>query len=239
MAETNPADATTNGHPRGCAPTTVKFLFAVLVMQGVLFLSDHYRWFWFGERAGNATLVVTGVLLLLTVAWLLVGRFFSAKPQFSLAALMLMTAVATIPSLWLARAQWEVRQQEAYRQRGLSQRDAIDELILDEMKQRGFKSSKLAYVQQQGRDSVLDFLIGKDVALYPQLRGCGNTVNDRRAARVVREWMMETGSEKEYLGFSTDIWDFGTADVPFMDTLLIAIHDGKVVAYRFIADAAY
>jgi hypothetical protein len=32
------------------APTPAKFLFAVLVMQGVLFLSAHYRWFWFNER---------------------------------------------------------------------------------------------------------------------------------------------------------------------------------------------
>jgi hypothetical protein len=51
--------------------------------------------------------------------------------------------------------------------------------------------------------------------------------------------MMETGSENEYLGFRTDIWDFRTADVPFMDTLIIAIRDGKIVAYRFIAEATY
>jgi hypothetical protein len=36
--------------PRWYSPTPAKFLFAVLVMQGVLFLSAHYRWFWFNER---------------------------------------------------------------------------------------------------------------------------------------------------------------------------------------------
>lgn len=52
MTEPAPSSAHTTRYPRWYAPTPAKVLFAVLAMQGVLFLSAHYRWFWFNERKG-------------------------------------------------------------------------------------------------------------------------------------------------------------------------------------------
>ncbi len=54
-----------------CLSMPAKFLWAVLVMQGVLFLGSHYRWFWFNERKGGTVLITvaaTAVALLLLVA---------------------------------------------------------------------------------------------------------------------------------------------------------------------------
>jgi hypothetical protein len=44
------ADNSSTCNPRWYAPTPGKFLLAVLVMQGILFLSAQYRWFWFNEH---------------------------------------------------------------------------------------------------------------------------------------------------------------------------------------------
>lgn len=52
MTEPMPSSLPTTPNPRWYAPTPAKFLFAVLAMQGVLFLSGYYRWFWFNERKG-------------------------------------------------------------------------------------------------------------------------------------------------------------------------------------------
>jgi CO dehydrogenase/acetyl-CoA synthase epsilon subunit len=106
MATTNSADTPKPTSPRWYAPTPAKFLFAVLVMQGVLFLSAHYRWFWFNERKGYTVLIAvaaTFVSLLLFVGLVLVRRLFKSKSQFSLAILLLIIPVTGLPFAWLAR----------------------------------------------------------------------------------------------------------------------------------------
>jgi hypothetical protein len=88
------------------APTPAKFLFAVLAMQGVLFLSAYYHWFWFNERKGWTVLITvaaTAIALLLLVATVLVSRFFKSKLQVSLATLLLTAPVMAIPCGWLAQ----------------------------------------------------------------------------------------------------------------------------------------
>lgn len=100
--------------PRWYGPTPAKFLFAVLVMQVVLFLSAHYRWFWFNERKGYTVLIsvaATTIALLLLVGCVLVSRFFKSKTQFGLATLLLMVPVVAIPFAWLAPKVQQVRQQ--------------------------------------------------------------------------------------------------------------------------------
>jgi hypothetical protein len=92
--------------PRWYAPSMAKFLAAILVLQGVLYLSDHTNWFWFNRHQGFTVLIavaVTATLLLLVLAWVVVGRLFGAKTQFSLAVLLLMVPVMGIPCGWLAR----------------------------------------------------------------------------------------------------------------------------------------
>jgi hypothetical protein len=114
MTETNPSDAATTPKPRWYVPTPAKFLFAVLVMQGILFLSARYHWFWFNERKGYTVLIAvaaTAVALPLLVAAVMVSRFSKSKTQFSLATLLLMVPVMGIPCAWLAREMELARQQ--------------------------------------------------------------------------------------------------------------------------------
>lgn len=90
--------------PRWYAPTPARFLFAVLLMQGVLFLSTYFRWFWFNELKGYTVVLVvaaTSVLLLLLVVWQLGRRLFGRKAQFSLASILLLILVVAIPCGWL------------------------------------------------------------------------------------------------------------------------------------------
>jgi hypothetical protein len=105
VAET-PGDIPTTRNHRWYAPTPAKFLLAVLVMQGILFLSAHYRWFWFNERKGYTVLITVGataVALLFLVAAVLLSRFFKSKAQFSLATLMLAVPVVGFPCAWLGK----------------------------------------------------------------------------------------------------------------------------------------
>ncbi len=99
---------------RWYVPTPGKFLFAVLVMQGVLFLSAHFQWFRFNERKGWTVLIsvaATAIALLSIATFVVVGRFFNSKSQFSLAALMLLIPVIAIPCGWMARDVERARQQ--------------------------------------------------------------------------------------------------------------------------------
>lgn len=132
---------------------------------------------------------------------------------------------------------------EAENERALSQRESIDGLLRDQMKLLDTRLSKQEFCLTN-KSSLLDFLIGKEVASYPQLAGSGDAVTAQFLLHVVqsekiREWMTQTGSENEYLAFQTDIWDFRTQDVEFSDTLILAIRDGKIAAYRFFAQTPY
>jgi len=116
MDATSSSDVPKPTKPRWYTPTPAKFLFAVLVMQGVLFLSTHYRWFWFNEQKGFTVLITvaaTAIALLLLVVCMLISRFFKTKAQFSLATLLLMVAVVAVPCGWLARDIERARRQRA------------------------------------------------------------------------------------------------------------------------------
>lgn len=102
----NAADTSLTRRRRWYAPTPVKFLLAVLLMQGVLFLSGHFRWFWFNEQRSFTALVAviaSTAAVLLLVSIVLVSRFFKAKAQFGLSTLLLMVLVVAMPFGWWAR----------------------------------------------------------------------------------------------------------------------------------------
>jgi hypothetical protein len=92
--------------PRWYWPSIPKFLAALLLLQGLLYLSAQYHWFWFNHRKGFTVLIAvaaTAAFLLLLLAWVVVSRLFRAKAQFSLAILLLMVPVMGIPCSWLAQ----------------------------------------------------------------------------------------------------------------------------------------
>lgn len=112
MAETT--DNPPSCKPRWYSPTPAKFLFAVLAMQSVLFLSTHYRWCWLNERKGWPVLITvaaTAGALVLLLATVVASRFRKSKSQFGLATLLLMVPLTAIPCGWLAREIEQSRQQ--------------------------------------------------------------------------------------------------------------------------------
>lgn len=104
---------------RWYAPAPAKFLVAVLLMQSVLFLSSHYRWFWFNEYKGYTVLIAvaaTTACLLLLALCVGVSWFFRTKAQFGLKTLLLIVPVTAIPCAWLAREVSRAREQRAISQ---------------------------------------------------------------------------------------------------------------------------
>jgi hypothetical protein len=100
--------------PRWYAPTVNKFLAFVLLGQGILFLSVHYRLFWFNKQKGSTVLITfaaTALLLLLLMGWIFGSRLAGRKMRFSLATLLWMIPVMAIPCGWLARELDLARQQ--------------------------------------------------------------------------------------------------------------------------------
>jgi hypothetical protein len=88
------------------APTTAKYLLLIFLGQLFLYFSQQGQWFAFNREKGYVVLITfaaTVLLLLLLIAFMLVGRLFKVKAQFSLAMLLLMVPVMAIPCAWLAR----------------------------------------------------------------------------------------------------------------------------------------
>jgi hypothetical protein len=102
---------------RWFAPSMATSLAAILVLQGGLFLSQHYHWFSFNQYQGHTVVITAGatlVSLVLLAGGALVGWCFKAKSQFSLATLLLLVAVIAVPCGWLAREAELARQQRAF-----------------------------------------------------------------------------------------------------------------------------
>lgn len=101
---------------RWYAPTPANFLSLVLLMQGVLFLSSRFHWFWFNDHKGYTVLITvaaTAILLLLTFACLLLACLLKAKWQFSLSLLLMVVLVMAVPLGWLGHEINLARQQRA------------------------------------------------------------------------------------------------------------------------------
>lgn len=99
---------------QGYVSFPAKYLSVVLLLQGLAFLSERYRWF--HQDKGHTVLIAVAatLLLLMTLAVVtIVSRWFQRKTRLTLATLMLMVPVTTVPCGWLA---WEMelarRQQE-------------------------------------------------------------------------------------------------------------------------------
>jgi hypothetical protein len=117
-AESSAAAASPRKTPRKTPwyiPTPAKYLLFVLLMQAFLIASATFRWFEFNQHKGHSVLITierTALLLFLMAGWLLVSLFFKARPQFSLATLMLLVLVIAIPTGWMAREYQESKQQQ-------------------------------------------------------------------------------------------------------------------------------
>lgn len=120
MSTTQTADDPRGSNSRYYAPTPAKFLLAVVLMQGTLFLSSSFRWFWFNQHKGYTVLiavVATAILLLLFVIVAAASWFIKSKAQFSLATLLLLILIMAVPCGWLAREMSLARERQEITQR--------------------------------------------------------------------------------------------------------------------------
>lgn len=205
MTETSSADIPTPRKSQWYTPTPAKFLWAVLVTQGVLFLSVHYRWFWFNGRKGYTVLIavtVTAIALLVLSGLVLASRFFTTKLQFSLATLFSTVLAMAIPLGWLG---WEIdqaRKQHAivvsiHEKRGtvLYPDDSLRSSalakgcsnLLNQVLGRDFFSDPRCVSMSRVRDEDIELVRGLDRLRYLQLENASLTHESLRKLQGFRE----------------------------------------------------
>ena len=152
----------------------------------------------------------------------------------------------TLPFFWgcsersTSTASWEVRNS-----RFIVQRDVVDQWLITQMTLQESKLSKQRYSAER-RTTLFDFLIGESALTYPRFLEAADAVDERYIEKYVlqkenvREWIKEVGITKEYFAFATDVWDFRyEGGVQFLDTLIVAVEDGKIIDYRMFAECPY
>jgi hypothetical protein len=89
---------------RHLRPSPAWLIVGLLVVEGLLLLSERYRWFWFNEKKGWAVLVcvaVLGVAMLVMLGWFVVSLIFRWRFQFGIRSLLVLVVVVAIPCSWL------------------------------------------------------------------------------------------------------------------------------------------
>ena len=80
-------------------------MIGLLVVEGLLWLSERYRWFWFNEKKGWTVLIavaVVGVTMLVMLLWFIASLLFRWRFQFSIRSLLVLTVAVAVPCSWLA-----------------------------------------------------------------------------------------------------------------------------------------
>ena len=96
-------------------PTPAWLIFGLLVVEGLLWLSERYRWFWINERKGWTVLIgvaVVGVAMLALLLWFIVALVFRWRFQFSIRSLLLLTVAVASPFSWLGMEMKAAREQK-------------------------------------------------------------------------------------------------------------------------------
>jgi hypothetical protein len=106
----------TDPHPtRSFYPTPAWLIFGLLVVEGLLWLSERYRWFGFNLHRGWTVLIavaVVGVAMLVMLGWFIVALYFRWGFQFSIRSLLVLTIAVAVPFSWLAVEMKEARNQQ-------------------------------------------------------------------------------------------------------------------------------
>jgi hypothetical protein len=105
-----------SGGPRWYRPTPGRLLGVLLAVEGLLLLSERFRWFLFNAHKGWTVLIAiasVGAFLLLMLLWLVGSLVFGWRFQFSLRSLLVLTVAVAIPFSWLAVEMKKAREQAA------------------------------------------------------------------------------------------------------------------------------
>ena len=96
--------------------TPGRVVVALLVIEGLLWLSERLQWFPFNHHKGWTVLIGMAAIVLAFVflsLWLLAALLFRLRFQFSIRSLLLLTVVVAIPCSWLAKEREQARKQQA------------------------------------------------------------------------------------------------------------------------------
>ena len=106
---------------RWLRPTPGWLVLGLLVVEGLLFLSERFHWFAFNEHKGWTVLIAVAsvsLAMLLMLLWFAASLLFRWQFQFSIRSLLVLTLVVAMPCSWLS---WEMK--KAKGQKGLVECD--------------------------------------------------------------------------------------------------------------------
>ena len=94
---------------RWLRPTPGRLVLGLLVVEGLLFLSERFHWFAFNEHKGWTVLIAVAsvsLAMLLMLLWFAASLLFRWRFQFSIRSLLVLTLVVAMPCSWLS---WEMK----------------------------------------------------------------------------------------------------------------------------------
>ncbi len=107
---------------RRFCPSPAWLIYGLLVVEGLLWLSERFGWFWFNEKKGWTVLIgvaSVGVVMLVMLGWFVVSLVFRWRFQFSIRSLLMLTIAVAIPCSWMAVEMKKAREQ----------REAVEEIV--------------------------------------------------------------------------------------------------------------
>ena len=129
MAEAPETTCTTRRRWLRLTPDRV--VWALLPLEGLLILSEWFRWFPFNQHKGWTVLVAIaglGAVLLLMFLWFLAALVFRLRFQFSILSLLVLTVVVAVPFSWLKT---EMKRRESSGRRWSGSRTPAGRFIYD------------------------------------------------------------------------------------------------------------
>jgi hypothetical protein len=81
-------------------PTPAWLIVGSLVVEGLLWLSERYTWFWFNEKKGWTVLIAVaavGVAMLVMLLWFIASLVCRWRFQFSIRSLLVLVLAVAIP----------------------------------------------------------------------------------------------------------------------------------------------
>jgi hypothetical protein len=97
-------------------PAPAWLIYGLLVVVGLLWLSERYRWFGFNSHKGWTVLVAVAVVagaMLVMLLWFVVSMIFRWRFQFSIRSLLVLVVAVAVPCSWPAVEMKAAREQRA------------------------------------------------------------------------------------------------------------------------------
>ncbi|MGD0898407.1 MAG: hypothetical protein ABR915_11265 [Thermoguttaceae bacterium] len=96
-------------------PTPDRAVIGLLALEGLLSLSERFRWFPFNAHKGWTVLICVASVsawVLLMLGWFAAALVFRWRFQFSIRSLLLLTVAVALPCSWLSRELKKAREQQ-------------------------------------------------------------------------------------------------------------------------------